>query len=171
MNVADIRDLYEFNAWANSQILTALRPLTNEEFRRDFGMSFGSVQGTAIHIVGGESIWLDRFINGKFQDFVERMKADWNAEKIPDTATLEGRWEVLDRKWRDFLRSLTEERLQSPVMTRGGEIPLSKCLQHILNHSTYHRGQVVSLLRQLGRTPPSTDYLLFVFAQKKQAQQ
>jgi uncharacterized damage-inducible protein DinB len=169
MNVADIRDLYEFNAWANSQIWTALRPLTDEEFRRDFGISFGSVQGTVIHIVGGEWIWLDRFINGTYQDFRERMQADWNAEKIPDSATLETRWEALDRTWREFMSSLTEERLESAIMTRGGEMPLVKCLTHILNHSTYHRGQVVSLLRQLGRTPPSTDYLLFVFAQKEQA--
>jgi uncharacterized damage-inducible protein DinB len=166
MNSGDIRDLYDFNAWANRQILAALRPLSSDEFRRDFGISFGSVQGTAIHIVGGESIWLDRFVYGTYTDFMARMKEDWNFEKIPDAATLEARWEVLDGRWRDFMGNLTDERLQTSVKTRGGDIPLSKCLQHILNHSTYHRGQVVSLLRQLGSTPPSTDYLLFVFAQR-----
>jgi uncharacterized damage-inducible protein DinB len=167
MNSGDIRDLYDFNAWANRQIVTALRPLGSEEFRRDCRISFGSIQGTAIHIVGSEWIWLDRFVNGTYTDFMERMKAEWNSEKIPDAATLEARWEELDRRWRDFMSNLTDERLQTSVKTRGGEIPLVKCLQHILNHSTYHRGQVVSLLRQLGHTPPSTDYLLFVFAQRK----
>ncbi len=167
MNAADIRDLYDFNAWANRQIFMALRPLRSEEFRQDFGISFGSIQGTAIHIVGAEWIWLDRFVSGTYTDFMERMKAEWNAEKIPDAARLEARWEEVDRNWRGFMSDLTDERLQTPIMTRGGETPLLKCLQHILNHSTYHRGQVVSLLRQLGHTPPSTDYLLFVFAQRK----
>jgi uncharacterized damage-inducible protein DinB len=166
MNADDVRDLYDFNAWANRQIFTALRPLTAEEFRRDFGISFGSIQGTATHIVGGEWIWLDRFVNGTYTDFMERMKAEWNAEQIPDAATLEARWQELDRSWRGFMTDLTDERLQTSIPTRGGEIPLLKCLQHILNHSTYHRGQVVSLLRQVGHTPPSTDYLLFVFARK-----
>jgi uncharacterized damage-inducible protein DinB len=166
MNTIDIRDLYDFNAWANRQILAALRPLSSDEFQRDFGISFGSIQGTATHIVGSEWIWLDRFVTGNYTDFMAQMKEEWNTEKIRDAATLESRWESLDGRWRDFMGSLTDESLQTSVKTRGGDIPLSKCLQHILNHSTYHRGQVVSLLRQLGSTPPSTDYLLFVFAQR-----
>lgn len=165
MNATDIRDLYDFNAWANRQIFAALRPLGSEEFRQDFGISFGSVQGTAIHIVASEWIWLDRFVTGTYTDFLSRMKEEWSSEKVPDSATLETRWHELDRRWRDFIDNLRDERLQTSVKTRGGDIPLQKCLQHILNHSTYHRGQVVSLLRQLGHTPPSTDYLLFVFAQ------
>ena len=61
---------------------------------------------------GGEWVWLDRFVNGASPDFAERMKADWNTEKIPDVATLEERWEGLDRDLREFLRTLQDDRLQ-----------------------------------------------------------
>jgi uncharacterized damage-inducible protein DinB len=66
-----------------------------------------------------------------------------------------------------FLKSLTDELLEKCVSYENlqgerWEYSLAHMMQHLVNHSSYHRGQVVTLLRQLGQTPPTTDFLVFI---------
>lgn len=56
----------------------------------------------------------------------------------------------------------TFEPVAAPRSVRGYEYALGELIQHLLNHSTYHRGQVALLLRQLGQSPPATDFRLFL---------
>ena len=65
-----------------------------------------------------------------------------------------------------FLRSLSDDALARPVpytLLNGtrGEQTLGDLLTHVVNHSTYHRGQVATMLRQVGAAPPATDFLVF----------
>jgi uncharacterized damage-inducible protein DinB len=61
MTPEEMRTLYEFNAWANHRSLEAAAKLTNEQFTKPMGSSFGSVRDTLAHICGAEWIWLERF--------------------------------------------------------------------------------------------------------------
>ena len=63
---------------------------------------------------------------------------------------------------RSFAAQMTEERMQSSMTIRDEQFTLGDLIQHVTNHSTYHRGQVVLLLRLLGRVPPPTDFALFL---------
>ena len=159
MDIEDFRTLYAYNRWANRRVTTAARPLGIEDFTRDVGASHGSVRGTLVHILWGEWVWLQRW-RGDSPTQV------FTPEQFPDAAALEARWTIIEREQQAFVERLTEQRLNTLVAYHNlqgqrWEYLLRHMMQHVVNHSSYHRGQVVAFLRQLGHTPPATDFLVF----------
>lgn len=155
MNTRDVHILFTYNQWANRRLLAAASHLAPADFTRDLGASFGSVRGTLLHILWGERRWLQFWLDGSFIP-------DAVPDEFPDTATLETQWSNLDEDRLAFAANLSDSHLADHLNVRGQEFTLGELIQHIVNHSTYHRGQVVLLLRQLGQTPPATDYRLFL---------
>jgi len=159
MTVDDFRVLYEYNSWANRRTLDSCAPLTPEQFTREMVSSFRSVRDTLAHIYGAEWLWLERWH--------ERIpNALPSAADFPDLDSLRARWAELERNLRTFIGSLTPAGLQRVIKyknTRGTpfEGHLEPMLSHVVNHGTYHRGQVVTLLRQLGAKPVATDLIAF----------
>jgi uncharacterized damage-inducible protein DinB len=122
-------------------------------------VSHGSLRGTLVHTLWSEWIWQRRWVG-------ESPKERFAEGDFPDVAAIAARWGVVHRAQRDFVAGLTEERLATRIAYENlqgerWEYSLGHMIQHVVNHSTYHRGQVVSLLRQLGRTPPMTDLLAY----------
>jgi len=159
MTGEDIRILYAYNAWANGRILGAAEALSPDQFLRDLGNSFPSVRDTVAHILGAEWIWLRRWHG-------ESPTALPAAGDFPTPASLRKRAAALEHERGAFLEGLTEGRLNGPLHYRdiAGKpctLPLVQSLQHVVNHGTYHRGQVTTLLRQLGAAPVSTDMSRF----------
>ena len=160
MNVPSIRRLYAFNRWANDRTLSSVADLTGEEFTRKFSVSFGSIQGTLVHILGVEWLYLQRW-RGIFPTSLP------SGEEFPDVHNLRSYWQSILSDQANFLDNLTEERLQQELtyVNMSGQkytYPLADIMHHMVNHSTYHRGQVVSLLRILDKKPLATDYLLYL---------
>ncbi|MBZ5694101.1 MAG: DinB family protein [Acidobacteriia bacterium] len=167
MDIQDFRTLYEYNSWANHRTLDSCASLTPEQFTRDLSSSFGSVRDTLVHIMGAEWIWLERWHG--------RVPAGLPAARdFPDIESVRRRWAEVERDLTDFIASLTPEDLQRTIQfkTLAG-VPISQalwpCLQHLANHSTYHRGQIATLLRQLGAKPVSTDLIGFYREQSAKA--
>jgi uncharacterized damage-inducible protein DinB len=159
MNVEDFRLLYDFNSWANHRTIEACAALTPEQFTRDLRSSFGSVRDTLAHTYGAEWIWLERW-HGRVPT------AFPSAADFPDIETVRRRFIEIDRNLVDYAASLTADDLHRVVSfkTMAGTPfaqPLWQMLQHLANHSTYHRGQVTTLLRQLGAKATSTDLIGF----------
>ncbi len=159
MTLEEIRLLYEYDSWANRRLLEAAASLTPEQFTRDLGSSFRSVRDTLAHIMGGQWIWLERW-QGRTPT---RLPA---AEDFPVLPSLRKRWQEVEADLLAFVRGLTLERIASiseyKTLTAGTfTCPLWQMLQHLVNHGTYHRGQVTTMLRQLGVTSVSTDLSLF----------
>jgi uncharacterized damage-inducible protein DinB len=154
-----IRTLFEFNQWANRRTLDSCAALTSEQFTRTLGSSFGSVRDTLVHIYGAEWIWNERF-QGRTPAGLPQ------AEQLPDLASVRSKLEEMDQYFLDYVSHLTQQDLDRVVhyKTAGGKEfsnPLWQSLQHLTNHGTYHRGQVVTMLRQLGSKPVSTDMIGF----------
>ena len=89
-----------------------------------------------------------------------------NPADFPTVESLETRWQTVNRDYETFMNSLTPERLDEDLayLNRAGErysYPLWQQMVHVVNHSTYHRGQVTTLLRQLGSEPAVTDFLVY----------
>ncbi|HTR47402.1 MAG TPA: DinB family protein [Verrucomicrobiae bacterium] len=158
MKVEDIRTLYDYNSWANHRTLDACAQLTNDQFTRNLGSSFGSVRDTLVHLCAAESRWLDRW-HGRTPG------AFPSATDFPDLEAVRNHWSNVGRNLLDYIASLTEDDIQRPyqftVANQTGTIPLYQSLQHLANHGTYHRGQVTTLLRQLGSTAVATDMIWF----------
>ena len=157
MEIASIQALYDYNRWANTRTLDAAAALSQDQFTRDMGNSFGSVRDTLAHILGAEWIWLERWKGASPRGL-------WKAEDFPNLDSLRSRCAIIETERAEFLRTQAARRLEeviSYINTRGQTFayPLWQMLVHVANHSTYHRGQVATLLRQLGAKPQSTDFL------------
>jgi uncharacterized damage-inducible protein DinB len=159
MTRQDVLTLLEYNTWANARSLDVSAALSPEQFVRDLGNSFPSVRDTLAHILGAEWIWLRRWQG-------ESPSKGLAATEYPTVASLKARFAAIDGERRAFVESLTEERLIQPFAYRDlagnpYRLPLVFSLQHVVNHGTYHRGQVTTMLRQLGAKPVSTDLSRF----------
>jgi uncharacterized damage-inducible protein DinB len=159
MTTDEIRLLFEYNAWADRRTLEACAALTSEQFTRELGGSFPSVRDTLVHILWGEWLWLERW-HGRSHG----PEPPWPQPR--DFAELRSRWPDVERGLRDFAAGLTPSDLERVIEYRRttGSVfrqPLQPMLQHLVNHGTYHRGQVAMMLRQLGGVPLATDYIVF----------
>ena len=155
MNAEDVRTFFKYDQWANRRLLAAAGLVSPTDFTRELGASFGSLRGTLLHIMLGERRWLQRWVDGS-------TIPDAVPDDFPSAAAIGDAWTVLERERVAFASQLTDARLDASIDVRGQPFLLRELIQHIVNHSTYHRGQVALLLRQLGRTPPATDYRLFL---------
>jgi uncharacterized damage-inducible protein DinB len=159
MKPSELRDLFAFNAWANHRILGAAEALTAEEFTKELGSSFSSVRDTLAHVWGVEWVWLER-LNGRSP------AAFPNAKDFPNLASLRPRWVEVEKHWLGYVSRLNESELEEEVdyktMSFGpARNPRWHIMQHVVNHGTYHRGQVTTMLRQLGAKGVGTDLIMF----------
>jgi uncharacterized damage-inducible protein DinB len=151
--------LFTYNQWANRHTVGACEGLTSEQFTRALGSSFSSVRDTLAHIYGAEWIWLERF-DGRSPTGLPP------GTEFPDWATVSARLEEIDAELLRYVAGLRAADLDriveySTVAGKGSAGPLWSMLQHVANHSTYHRGQIITLLRQLGAKAVSTDLIAF----------
>jgi len=166
MELNCIRQLYDYNRWADRRILAIASALANADFIRPMRNSFSSVRDTLAHILGAEWIYLERW-QGRSPE------ALLDAATFPDVQSLESRWERVEHDQADFIQALTPQRLVEElgyVNLRGQRYsyPLWQQMVHVVNHSSYHRGQITTLLRQLGAEAASTDFLVYYDEKPKQ---
>jgi len=166
MTPAQIRELFFFNAWANRRIISAVEALTSEQFTKPMGSSFGSIRDTLVHIWAVEWIWLERLEGRSPTSFPD-------ATDFPDLASMRDRWAEIEHHWLEYASRLDEGELLEEVdyktMSFGpSRNPRWQMMQHVVNHSTYHRGQVTTMLRQLGANGATTD-LIFFYRERRAA--
>lgn len=154
-----IRTLFAYDEWANARFLDAACQLSHEQWTKDLSSGFPSIRETLSHVVATEWVYLRRW-NGESPTTVP----GW--AKAPDAASLRTRLTEVEAERAVFLASLTESDLQRQIAYRNfkGEEWRYTCrdlLLHLVNHSTYHRGQVATMMRQVRAHPPSTDLLVF----------
>jgi uncharacterized damage-inducible protein DinB len=167
MNKAEIELLFEYDRWANGRVLRATAALSEEQFTRELGGGFRSVRGALVHILGGEWGWLTFWKEaspgpGFLKDLWARHDAIFTASAYPDVATVERKWAEVEKEQAEFVKGLTDESLEKMLPVRDTGISLAHLMQHLANHSTYHRGQVALMMRLLGGEPLATDFHLFL---------
>ena len=159
MTPEEIRLLYDYNAWANRRSMEAAAALTLEQFTKPMGSSFSSVRDSLAHIYGAEWIWLERF-QGRSPASLP------DPTQFADLASLRERWAEHEPRLLGFVRGVTQADLERVLEYKTLKFgvyrnPLWQSMQHVVNHGTYHRGQVTTLLRQLGTQPILTDLMHF----------
>lgn len=154
----EIRDLYAYHRWANGRVLEAAGRLPVADFDRDLRSSFPSVRETLAHVLASDWVWLSRWRGNS-----PTARPQWD---VATHAALSARWREVEADQRRFLEGLVADDLERTIAYRqlsgtAFSAPLGQLLRHVVNHATYHRGQAVTLLRQLGAEPPPTDLVLF----------
>jgi uncharacterized damage-inducible protein DinB len=173
MTKDDIQLIFEYDRWANNRVLQAASTLSAEEFTRDLGGSFRSVRDTLVHIVGGEwgwlTCWKEPSPSSTFvTDFWTRHYALFSPNAFPDLAAVQLKWVEVEREQVEFVNRVTNESLGRMLPVRTTQISLAHLMQHLANHSTYHRGQVALMMRQLAAEPLATDFAMFLMEGRRE---
>ena len=150
-----------YNIWANSRIIEVLQKLTSEQANQTIVSSFSTIKDTVLHIWSAEYVWLDRLI------LVENPV--WLAKEFSGSfnEAIEG-WQSASNSLKEYIVAEDENSLRQIIPFKdlaGNEYVMEKnlCLQHVFNHSTFHRGQLITLMRQVGVAElPRTDFIVYI---------
>jgi uncharacterized damage-inducible protein DinB len=160
MTIDEARDLFGYSAWANGRMFDAAGALPGEQLSATIASSFPSALATLGHIIATEWIWLRRW-----QGDSPAATPAWATGS--SLSELRSRLTEVESDRDRFLGRLADADLGRIVEYRrmSGEAHadrLADLVRHAVNHSTYHRGQLVTQLRQIGVHPPGTDYVTYV---------
>jgi len=159
MNKQDVLVLFEYNRWATGRTLDAVEKLDPDAFAKDLRNSFPSIRDTLVHILNAEWAWLMRWKGS--------VPSAWaSPADFPTVARVRTRLGEIDCEREGFLAAHSDEQIASPfsykdMQGNSQRVPMIVTMQHVVNHSTYHRGQITTMLRQLGAAPVSTDMSRF----------
>lgn len=158
MTLQELKTLHAYNSWATNRIFEAIAPMPDDQLRQNMNASHGSIYATLVHMVGAEKVWLERF-QGAPQPFLSE-------NPPPSLDALKAVWQKVGHDTAHWLGMMTDSKLAGTfeMRTLKGEVfthVFSQAFQHVVNHSTYHRGQIITMMRQHGVKPPTTDLILF----------
>jgi uncharacterized damage-inducible protein DinB len=167
MTKDDMQLLYEYDRWANYRVLLATSDLSAEQFTRDLGGSLRSVRDTLVHIIAAEWFWLAYWNEPSpsstfLTDLRKRRDSLFDPGAFLNVAAVQLKWTEVEKEQAEFVNRLTDQSLAKMFPFRATEIGLVHLMQHLANHSTYHRGQVALIMRQLDAKPLATDFHLFM---------
>ena len=168
MNIEDFVKLYDYNAWANHRTLDSCAALSDEQFVQHLGSSFPSVRDTLVHLMLVEWLWLERW-NGRPPNKYPP------STDFPNLVAVRARWAEIECDLLVYVGRLNSEDVSRIVhhTTMAGvpqAEPMWQMLQHVVNHATYHRGQIATMLRQLKAKPVGTDLIIYYREQAARAQ-
>ena len=152
--------LSSFNIWANQVLLDTIEELPDEKHRMEVASSFNSLLKTVLHLWDAESIWWQRL---KLQERILRPSENFTGDMHDAVMGLSNQ----DRQWQEWITSAPDHVLQHVFFYQNTKKeqfkqPVYQMLIHLFNHNTYHRGQLVTLLRQVGvEKIPSTDFIIW----------
>jgi uncharacterized damage-inducible protein DinB len=147
----------EYQRWANRKTVEQIKHLTNDALEQEFGGSFPSIRLTILHLLQADFRWLHRLKGFPIVD----LPASWQTEP---TEALIATWLGVQDQLVSEVKKLPADKPIQFTTAKGDhyELPLEEVITHVVNHSTYHRGQLVNMLRMAGEKPSGTDYFLFV---------
>ena len=165
----DVRLLYEYDRWANGRILKLVEQLTPEQFARDLGGAYPAVRDVLLHMMAAKWAWLTYWKEASPSEPVlmglfTRGTALFPREDCPTLEALRPNWVEVEADHLKFVNEVTDERLGRRFPVGDTSLSLAHLIQHLANHSTYHRGQIAMMLRQLGAKARGTDFAEFLLA-------
>jgi uncharacterized damage-inducible protein DinB len=157
ISLETINEQFDFNYWARDRQLQVCSELSSEQLTRHLGGSFKNLHNTLVHLVVVEWLWLERWL-GNTPYPIPR------AKEFPSLESLVERWTIEEKRMRSYLSGLVESDLEKEItcFSTNGEkwsYPLWHMMMHLLNHQSFHRGQVTFCFRQLGVKPVKIDFL------------
>ena len=153
-----------YNIWANQRLGEVIVNLPPELLLKEMPSSFNTLHSTILHMLDAESMWWQRM---KLQENITRPSTNFSGTTVEALQALL----LQNRQWEDWIQSATDMRLEHvfSYFNTKRELfkqPTYQVLLHIMNHGTYHRGQLVNMLRQAGQEKlPVTDFI--VWSRKK----
>ena len=162
MNIVYLRRLFDYNYWAHRRVWECVLALTEEQFTRATDFSVGSVHAQVVHTMGAEWLMLSRAQGAPITRIPRK-------EQYPTREAIRARWDELEREWRGFIDSLSDDDLfhcveyTSVVANKVRSTPIIDLMMQALNHSTDHRAQTLALIHQLGGKTVEQDWIFYAW--------
>ncbi|MCC6726296.1 MAG: DinB family protein [Saprospiraceae bacterium] len=160
-----MKKIYEqytrYNLWANQRLVDSFSTLTDEQLNAPVVSSFPSIRLTFLHIWDAEFCWLSR-LNGVSPDAFPSKTFQGDMKAVFETVL------GTSKQFADFVAAQPEDFLEKTVEFKtlsygGGKQAAFEMMHHCMNHSSFHRGQLITLGRQLGLEKfPPTDFIYYL---------
>ena len=159
MTLQEIKLLHAFNSWADNRIIDAVMAMPADKAIQDMKSSHGSIHRTLVHLVGAEKVWLSRWTGKSDAEVL-------SAAEAPTVEAVKNIWVAVGFETAKFLGTMTDRKLQETftMKTSKGDTFTHvywQAFQHMVDHCSYHRGQIVAMMRQQGIAPPTTGLINF----------
>ena len=148
----DLLEHLEFHIWATERMLTACEILSLGELKKDIGGAFGSLFGTLVHMYSADDIWLARWQGREDVGFTSE-------DAFEGFEDLRASWEAIQGRLRDYLKDADTDEVMEVV---GHRHALWQMALHMIDHSSFHRGQVMYFLREAGQVPPPSNFIHYL---------
>lgn len=164
MTAQDVRALLDYHYWARDRVLDAVGQLDHAAFTAPRESSFSSIRDTLAHTYFAEWAWYSRW-QGRSPSAFPAL------DQFADVDALSAAWREIERQVRAFIEPMSDADLTRVIEYRllsGAEAasPLWQMVQHVVNHASYHRGQVTTMLRQAGAAPARSMDLIAFYREK-----
>ncbi|MDD9266398.1 DinB family protein [Paenibacillus sp. GCM10023248] len=163
----EVRKMYDFHVWANQTMLTHLRKLGEDIYRQEVQSVFRTVAQAMAHIYIVDAGWLDMMSGKSMHEAMADSRVLTPEVESKTMQEIEVMYAELADRFQAFLRS--QEDLGRTIVLDNPyagvrDTSLAEMILQVVNHGTYHRGNVTAMLRQMGHASVMTEYALFWYA-------
>lgn len=161
-----IQDMYDYNVWANKEIINRLKELPKDIYHHDIQSGFSSVAEVLTHIYLVEQTWFEIMAGQSMSEAIT--KSNQSQEKIEaiEIQEMETLYDELSHKNKSFLAN--QENMDKVILVNNPyagllETSISESVLHVVTHGNYHRGNIATMLRQQGYPAVMQDYGLYLY--------
>ncbi|MFP7732343.1 DinB family protein [Priestia aryabhattai] len=160
---------YNYHLWANQRIFSHLKGLPQDIYHKEIKNVFASISEVLGHIYATDTIWLSVMSGYKFDEIVKSGKQLRENTKDKSIEEMEVMFLKLSERFKAFFEH--QDNLDQVVFCEHPnfgqlETTLFELIQHVVNHGTYHRGNITAMLRQMGHPGVMTDYVAYLYAMR-----
>ncbi|HEU5138661.1 MAG TPA: DinB family protein [Bacillales bacterium] len=158
--------LYDYHVWANKRLFERVKELPEDVYDQEIQSVFPSIAETFAHLYIVDTVWLGVMRDDGFEDIQAASRQAAEAANEKSIEEMETLFTELTGRYREFLDS--QEDLEKPMAPEHPafgrlETHLSELIQHVVNHGTYHRGNITAMIRQQGHESVMTDYIMYLY--------
>ena len=166
MYLAMIQSLFDYHYWARDRVLAAAELITLEQFTQSKGHSFDTVQGTFVHLMNSERVWLGRLQGQPDQTAL-------NPADFPMLDAVIMYWKALEMRMRDFVKGVNEAALIHVIRYTNSqgvtfEYPMWQMMHQVVLHGVHHRSEAATMLTEFGHAPEPLDIIIYYREQSGQ---
>ncbi|MDY0395856.1 DinB family protein [Virgibacillus halophilus] len=163
------QQLYDYHVWANDKFFARLKELPEDIYIQEIQSVFPSIAETLVHMYMVDTIWLGVMKGNSMAEIQASIASVQEITKDNQLQKMEKLFQDLSAEYQTFLHHESDlDKEISPEHPQFGRLDtqLSELVQHVVNHGTYHRGNLSAMIRQQGYASVANDYVFYLYEGK-----
>lgn len=160
---------YDYHKWANNRVFDHLEKLPDEVYEREIKSVFSSLKEVLIHIYQVDGMWLSVMSGDSFSETMNVIKQLKEKSENPNLGEMRTLFKEINLQYDEFFSEEDDlDEVISIEHPRYGKMdtPIAELVKHVVNHGSYHRGNITAMLRQQGQAGVPTDYIFYLYEKR-----